>query len=339
MLETIWFILWGLLWAIFFTLDGFDFGIGSLLPVLGKSESDRRLMYRAMGPFWDGNQVWLITAGGVTFAAFPKTYAVMFSSLYSALLLVLFTLILRGVAIEFRNKVDSPAWRNIWDWGTFLGSILPALLFGVAFANIFKGIPINAEGVNQSGLFGLLNWYGLLGGVLFVLLFLVHGALWLASKTEGDLQDRAGAMVNKLWPALLVVAAAFLAASAVATKLWDNYFSVGPLFVLPLAAVGCLVMIKVKTAARSYLTAWGYSAGTIIFCTLFGVMGMFPDLLPSTLNPKWSLTAFNSSSSPLTLKIMLGVALVMVPVVIIYQYKVHRFFGGRISSEDAADHY
>lgn len=337
MLETTWFILWGVLWAVYFVLDGFDLGVGSLIPFLGRDENDRRQMYHSMGPFWDGNEVWLITAGGVTFAAFPGTYAVMFSALYSALMLLLFSLIIRGVSVEFRNQVDSEGWRKVWDIGTFLGSILPALLLGVAFANIFKGIPINAEGVNQGSLIGLLNWYGLLGGVLFVLLFLQHGALWLAFRTEGDLQSRAETTAAKLWNILLVVAVLFLAATAIATDLWNNYLASPVLFIIPLAAVACLLLTRVKTAAKAHLAAWSFSGGTILFCALFGVTGLYPRLLPSSLNPEWSMTAFNSSSSPLTLKIMLGVALVFVPIVIVYQFLVYKTFATKIVGTDVAD--
>src|SRR5512139_821611 len=149
MLETIWFALWGVLWAVYFVLDGFDLGLGSLMPVVAKDERDRRVVVNAMGPFWDGNEVWLITAGGVTFAAFPRVYAVMFSSLYTPLMLLLFALILRGISFEFRGKVDSPGWRALWDATLVIGSFLPALLLGVAFANIFKGLPLDAEGILQ----------------------------------------------------------------------------------------------------------------------------------------------------------------------------------------------
>ena len=334
MLETIWFVLWGVLWAVYFMLDGFDLGVGSLIPFLAENEAERKVMYRTMGPFWDGNEVWLVTAGGVTFAAFPGTYAVMFSALYSALMLVLFCLIIRGVSLEFRNQVDSPGWRILWDAGTTVCSFLPALLLGVAFANIFQGIPIDSQGVNQGSLLGLLNWYGLLGGALFVCLFLLHGVLWVAVRTEGDLHKRAGDLAARIWVVLLVVAVLFLAGTYIATGLYDNYLSSPLLFIIPLIAVASLFLVRVKIGAGAWLPAWGFSSLTIVCCTLFGVIGLYPALLPSSLNPAWSMTIRNSASSPLTLKIMLGVALVMVPIVIVYQFLVYKMFIGKVVLED-----
>ena len=334
MLETTWFILWGVLWAVYFTLDGFDLGLGTLTPFLAKDDRDRRIIYNSMGPFWNGNEVWLITAGGVTFAAFPGTYAVMFSSLYTPLMLILFALILRGVAFEFRGKEDMAAWRKTWDACLFIGSALPALLFGVAFGNIFQGIPIDADGVFQGNLFTLLNPYGLAGGVLFVLLFLHHGALWLAVKSQGDIHDRAGAFAAKVWLPLLIVAAAFLVWTAFATKLYDNYLDMPLLFIVPLLSVAGLLGARKFMADGSYWKAWFSSGLTILTCTLFGVIGLYPNLLPSSLDPKFSMTVFNSSSTTLTLQIMLGVALVMVPIVIIYQAWAYKFFSHKITQED-----
>ena len=186
--AVIWFILWGVLWTAYFILDGFDLGAGMLYPFLGKSEADRALIRRSVGPFWDGNEVWLLSAGGVTFAAFPAAYATLFSGLYTALMLLLFALILRGVSFEFRSKVESPAWKGLWDACHVAGSFLPALLLGVAFANLFAGLPLDQAHVNQGGLFDLLNPYGLAGGVLFVLIFCLHGAIWLGLRTQGELQ-------------------------------------------------------------------------------------------------------------------------------------------------------
>ncbi len=327
MLETIWFALWGILWAVYFVLDGFDFGIGALSPFIAKNEGEKRAIYNSMGPYWDGNEVWLITAGGVTFAAFPKTYAVMFSSLYSALLLILFCLIVRGVAMEYRFKFISQKWRRFWDALLWTGTFGPGLLFGVAFANLFRGILIDKAGVYHGTLLSLLNPYGLAGGILFTLIFTLHGSLWLAVKSGGDFGERAGRLAGRLWFALAAATVIFLGATYFSTRLYDNYFKAPYLFVIPLAAAGALVFIQVFAKKGEWLKAWFSSSVFIITVTLFGVVGMYPNLLISSLDPAASLTAFNSSSSPLTLEIMLGVALVFVPIVIGYQIWAYRFFG------------
>ena len=338
MLETIWFLLWGVLWAVYFALDGFDLGMGMLKPFLARNEFEKRVIYNAAGPFWDGNEVWLIAAGGVTFAAFPLAYAAMFSGLYTALMLLLFALIIRGVSFEFRSKIDSPGWKAFWDGCQTVGSFLPALLLGVAFANIFKGLPLDQNQIMHGGVIDLLNPYGLAGGVLFVLLFLVHGALWLTIKAEGDLRERAAATAAKLWPVLAGVIVLFLAYTFVATKLFDNYFLYPALFLILVLPVGGLVLTRVFLAARKFWLAWGASAVLIIGTTLFGVVGLFPALLPSSLNPAWSLTAtdagIKASSSPLTLAIMLGVALVFVPIVLGYQFWVYKTFSFPVTQED-----
>ena len=335
-LQTIWFFLWGLLWAVFFMTDGFDLGIGTLYPFLGKTDQDKRMMINALGPLWDGNEVWLITAGGVTFAAFPLVYSVMFSSLYSALMLILFALILRGVSFEFRGKVESRRWRKVWDICIFIGSFAPALLFGVAFANIFKGIPIDHNGIYQGTLFTLLNPYGLLGGVLFVLLFVTHGALWLSIKSDGDLHERSVSTAKKIWPVLVCVAVIFLIASRFATGLYDNYLKHPSYFIVILITVLALLSIRYFLAKKTYFKAWFASALTIVGATFFGVIGLFPNLFPSSLNPRYSLTANNASSSPLTLKIMLIVVILFIPVVIGYQIWAYHLFKGKVTQADLA---
>jgi cytochrome d ubiquinol oxidase subunit II len=314
--------------------DGFDFGIGTLHPFLGKTEQDKRLMINAMGPLWDGNEVWLLTAGGVTFAAFPLVYATMFSSLYTALMLILFALILRGVSFEFRSKIDHPAWRAIWDGCIFIGSLAPALLFGVAFANIFQGLPLDENHLFQGNLLTLLNPYGLAGGVLFVLLFLVHGALWLAARTEGDLHQRAVKTATILWPLELIVAVVFLVFSAIATPLYNNYLAQPLLFVVILLAVVGLVGIRFYLFKQHYFRAWFASALTIVSATFFGVIGLFPNMLPSSINPEFSLTALNASSSQLTLKIMLIVVLIFIPIVLAYQIWAYTMFKGKLTEAD-----
>jgi len=333
-LQSIWFFLWGLLWALYFMTDGFDLGIGTLYPILGKTDEDKNTMINAMGPLWDGNEVWLLTAGGVTFAAFPLVYAVMFSSLYTALMLILFALIIRGVSFEFRNKIDHPVWVKIWDSCIFIGSIAPAILFGVAFANIFKGIPIDGEGIYQGNLMTLLNPYGLLGGVLFLLLFVQHGANWIIIRSEGDLHDRAALMSKKIWPVLLAVAVIFLVASWFATPLYQNYLTSPILFVVILVTVAALLGIRFYLEKGNWFSAWFSSALTIVGATFFGVIGLFPNLFPSSINSEYSLSAYNASSSPLTLKIMLVVVILFIPLVLAYQVWTYHLFKGKVRPED-----
>jgi cytochrome d ubiquinol oxidase subunit II len=335
-LEFTWFILWGLLWAIYFITDGFDLGIGTLYPFLGKNDNDRRVMINSIGPLWDGNEVWLITAGGVTFAAFPLVYAVMFSSLYSALMLLLFALIVRGVAFEFRSKVDAPGWRKVWDCCIFVGSFLPALLIGVAFANIFRGLPIDAAGLYQGSLLTLLNPYGLLGGALFVLLFSIHGAIWLAIKSQKELHDRALAAANKVWPVLLAVMVLFLVAGIFTTRLYSNYLAHPALFIVIAATAAALLGIKLFLQQQALFKAWFASALTIMGAAAYGIIGLYPNMFPSTIDPEFSLTAHNASSSPLTLKIMLIVALIFVPIVLAYQAWSYKTFSGKMTEEELA---
>lgn len=331
MLETIWFLLWGVLWAVYFILDGYDMGIGTLLPVLGKTNRDRRVMLNAMGPFWDGNEVWLITAGGVTFAAFPKAYAVMFSGLYTPLMLLLIALIIRGVSLEFRHLVESDSWRKVWDWGVIIGSFLPALLLGVAFANIFMGLPLDAKGIFQGNLFTLLNSYGLAGGILFVCLFLMHGSLWLTIKTEGDLQQRAAGLARKLWPVLAVLIGAFVVLTIIFTKLLANYLANPLMLVLLALPVAALLVLRGMLGKENWWMAWGASAVLIAGLALFGVVGLYPALLPSSIDPAFSITISNAASSTLTLTIMLCVALVFVPIVALYQFWMYKTFSHKIT--------
>ena len=335
-LETVWFFLWGLLWAVFFMTDGFDFGVGSLYPFLGKTDEDKRIMINTLGPLWDGNEVWLITAGGVTFAAFPLLYAVMFSSLYTALMLILFALILRGVSFEFRSKVAHPGWTRVWDGCIFIGSLLPAVLFGVAFANIFRGLPIDQDGLLQGNLLTLLNPYGLLGGVLFLLFFLEHGALWLAIKTTGELQARAAKTALRIWPVEVAAAVAFLVASWFQTTLYANFMARPAFFAIIALTVAALLAIVFFLRRGAYFRAWFASALTIVGATFFGVVGLYPNMFPSSLDPAFSLTAHNAASSPLTLKIMLAVVVVFIPVVIAYQVWAYNLFKGKVTAADLA---
>jgi len=333
-LASIWFVLWGVLWAVYFILDGFDLGVGTLLPFLAKNETEKRVMYNATGPFWDGNEVWLISAGGVTFAAFPYAYAQMFSGLYTALMLLLFALILRGVSFEFRSKVEDERWKKIWDICHVAGSFLPALLLGVAFGNIFQGLPLDETGFSQAGLLGLLNPYGLAGGVLFVVIFTMHGALWLTIRATGDLRDRAEGVAVKLWPVQVILTVAFLVLTSLMTKLFHNYLVYPVLFLILALPVGGLVLMRTYLGAKKYWMAWGASCLYIGGTALFGVVGIFPNIIPSNPYPQNSLSIMNSASSPLTLQIMLGVALVFVPIVIGYQIWAYKTLATPVTDED-----
>ena len=283
MLETIWFVLWGVLWAMYFMLDGYDLGLGMLMPFLARDDRERRAIFNAQGPFWDANEVWLITAGGATFAAFPKTYAVMFSSLYTPLLLLLFALIFRGISFEMRSKEPSAWWRSTWDAAMTGGSFLAALLLGVAFANIFRGLPLDKDGILHGNLLTLLNPYGLLGGALFVLMFGVHGSLWLTIMAGGELRERGAGMAARLWPFLLAAAVAFLGMSAVVTDLYANIIRWPALAIFPLLAVAGLAGTRLFLARGNRWKAFSSSAATIAGAAAFGISGLYPRLLPSSL--------------------------------------------------------
>ncbi|BAI81078.1 cytochrome bd oxidase subunit II [Deferribacter desulfuricans SSM1] len=333
--QIIWFALWGLLWAVYFMLDGFDFGAGILHPFLGKSDEEKRMIINTLGPVWDGNEVWLITAGGATFAAFPTTYAYMFSYLYTPLLIILFALIFRGVAFEFRGKGKSEQWKKLWDVAIFAGSLIPTILFGVAFGNIFQGLPIDANGYHGS-LAYLLNPYGILTGLFFLLLFLEHGALWLAIKTTGELPIRAKSVAKKVWPLLVAVAVIFLIFSAFKTHLYDNYLKNLVWFIVPIIAVIALLAIFFFTE-KSPVKAFFASCITILAVVFTGIIGLYPNLIPSSIDPKYSLTAFNSSSSPYTLKIMTIVVIIFVPIVLLYQIWTYKIFKDPVTPEEIND--
>lgn len=334
-LGEIWFFLWALLWGIYFALDGYDFGIGMLLPVIGLgSQRERDTMHEVTGPFWDGNEVWLITAGGVTFAAFPLAYAVLFSSLYTPLMLLLLALIMRGVAAEFRQQWQNSAWQSFWDFSVAACGFLAALLLGVAFSNIFRGLPLDQNHVFQGNIFNLLHPYALLGGLLFVLMFLMHGAIYLAWRVSGDLEKKAALMAKLLWPAFVLCFLVYVVLTFFWVGLYRNYWEMPWLLIFPLACVaaflasGCC-LYRSGNMLKSFL----FSGAGIIFLALTGVMGMYPNLLPSRLDALGAVTLANGASTPKTLLIMLVVALVFVPIVILYQFWAHRKFSEKLNPE------
>jgi cytochrome bd ubiquinol oxidase subunit II len=326
-LAAFWFILIAVLWTGYFVLEGFDFGVGILLPVLSRDEAERRAMINAIGPVWDGNEVWLLTAGGATFAAFPLWYASLFSGFYLALLLILLALIVRGVAFEFRGKVHTAGWRSGWDLAICVSSVLPALLWGVAFANIVRGVPLNSGGVYTGNLLTLLNWYGLLGGLVTLSLFVLHGAIFTSLKTAGQISGRARSAAIKVAAAAVPVAALFLAVTqAKYGKAWTDVTA---------AAAAAALLGGVAAAARGR-EGWAF-AGTAVtlalaVATLFG--DLYPRVLPSSTSPAFSLTVTNAASGHYTLTVMTWVALIFTPFVLGYQGWTYWVFRKRLTRSD-----
>ena len=323
-LTTVWFILIAVLWIGYFCLEGFDFGVGMLLPVMARDDRERRLMINTIGPVWDGNEVWLLTAGGATFAAFPEWYATLFSGFYLPLLLILLALIVRGLAFEYRHQRPEASWHSWWDRAIIVGSYVPAFLWGVAFANIVRGVPIDETKDFTGTIFTLLNPFGLLGGVVTLLLFLTHGAMFLALKTDGDIRHRARALSVQLGLGAAVAAVLFLVWTQTMTgDAWSAVFFV----VAALALVAGIVM------ARAGREGWGF-VGTFVTIGL-AVAGLFvalfPDVMPSTTDAAYSLTTTNAAATHYTLTVMTWVAAIFTPLVLLYQAWTYWVFRQRIS--------
>ncbi|TCD47644.1 cytochrome d ubiquinol oxidase subunit II [Chlorobium sp. N1] len=328
-LQALWFILVAVLFTGFFFLEGFDFGVGILLPFMGKDDRERRAVINTIGPFWDGNEVWLVTAGGAMFAAFPHWYATLFSGFYPALLLMLAALIMRGVAFEFRSKHDRPSWRNFWDWSIFLGSALPALLWGVAMANFIRGVPVDASMNYAGGFWNLLNPYALACGLASLSIFTLHGAVFLTLKTTGEMRERAMATAKTLWTPAVLLSMLFMAYTYVETDLYQR-LGINP-GIVPVFSV--LALFSVRTLLRRNASGWAFAMTgvAIAFSTATIFMGLYPRVLVSSLNPEWSLTVQNASSSPYTLSIMTTVALIFVPLVLLYQGWSYWVFRQRVA--------
>jgi cytochrome bd ubiquinol oxidase subunit II len=327
-LADLWFLLIAVLWTGYFVLEGFDFGVGMLLPVLGRDEPRRRVLINTIGPVWDGNEVWLIVAGGATFAAFPEWYAALFSGFYLPLLIILLALIGRGVAFEYRGKVDSARWRRNWDVVIVLGSLVPALLWGVAFGNIVRGVKLSAAHLYVGSFFDLLNPYALLGGLTTLALFAFHGAVFVALKTTGAVRADAWRLAGRLGLIAVPVAAGFL--------LWTQ-LSRGDLASGVVALVAAGALVAALLAHRAGREGWAFlgTAVTIAAATAALFLALYPDVLPSTVDAANSLTVHNASSTPYTLKIMTWVAVAFTPIVLLYQGWTYWVFRKRIGVEHA----
>jgi cytochrome d ubiquinol oxidase subunit II len=330
-LNMIWFLLIAVLYIGFFVLEGFDFGVGMLLPFLGKKDEERRVIINTIGPHWDGNEVWLLTAGGATFAAFPNWYATLFSGFYLPLFLLLLALILRGVAFEFRSKDENPRWRQTWDWAAFGGSLVASLLLGVAFANLARGVPIDAEMNYVGGFFNLLNPYALVGGLVTILIFVLYGAVFLSLKTQGELLTKARATARRLWLPVVVLMLLFLVLTYLNTDILTK-LGVNP-GVIPLTGVGALLVAGYFIRREREGWAFAMLAVTIAFALVTLFMILYPRVMISSLNPEWSLTIDNAASSPYTLRLMTIVAGIFVPVVLVYQGWSYWVFRKRIENK------
>ncbi|MGP0102656.1 MAG: cytochrome d ubiquinol oxidase subunit II [Solirubrobacteraceae bacterium] len=331
-LQTLWFGLIGVLWIGYFVLEGFDFGVGMLLRVLARDQTDKRMIIHTIGPVWDGNEVWLLTAGGATFAAFPGWYASLFSGFYIALFLILAALIIRGVSFEFWGKEDSPRWRATWEWTAVVGSFLAALLWGVGWADIVHGVPMNAQHNVTASLWDLLHPYALLGGLTTLTLFLGHGAIFLSLRTKGDLRERARTLARRVSALAAALLAGFL--------IWTTIDQSSPggvkisALVLAVAAVLLAGAVPAVLAGDREGRAFALSAGAIalLFTSLF--VSLYPDALPSTTSHAYDLALTAASSTHYTQTVMTVVAIVFVPIVLVYQGWTYWVFRHRLGRDD-----
>jgi cytochrome d ubiquinol oxidase subunit II len=330
-LHDVWFVLIAVLWTGYFFLEGFDFGVGILTKLLARDEPERRVLINTIGPVWDGNEVWLLTAGGATFAAFPAWYATLFSGFYLPLLAILVCLIVRVLAFEYRGKRSDPQWKRNWEHAIFWTSLLPAFLWGVAFANIVHGVKINAAGDYAGNVLDLLNPYALLGGLVTLSLFTFHGTVFVALKTLGDIRTRARTLARTLGLVTAVLALAFLIWTQ--TSSGDGW-SLAAAVIAVVALLGALALNQLGREGWAFI----FSGLTIVAAVAMLFLALFPDVMPSSLDPAWSLTVSNASSSHYTLKVMTWVAGIMTPVVLVYQSWTYWVFRKRIGVRNIPAH-
>ncbi|MET9150768.1 cytochrome d ubiquinol oxidase subunit II [Streptomyces griseoflavus] len=329
-LHNVWFVLIAVLWIGYFFLEGFDFGVGILTRLLARDRAEKRVLINTIGPVWDGNEVWLLTAGGATFAAFPEWYATLFSGFYLPLLLILVCLIVRGVAFEYRAKRPEENWQRNWETAIFWTSLLPAFLWGVAFGNIVRGVKIDADFEYVGTVGDLLNPYAVLGGLVTLTLFTFHGAVFTALKTVGEIRERARTLAQRVGLVTAVLALVFL--------LWTQADKGDGASLVALAvAVGSLVAALLTNRAGREGWSFALSGVTIVAAVAMLFLTLFPNVMPSTLDPDWSLTVTNASSGPYTLKIMTWLAVIATPMVMAYQGWTYWVFRKRIGTQHIAD--
>jgi cytochrome d ubiquinol oxidase subunit II len=329
-LNSIWFWLLAVLIIGYAILDGFDFGVG-VLSLFGRDEKERRIHFNAIGPVWDGNEVWLLTGGGALFAAFPIVYATVFSGFYLALMLLLIALIFRAVSFEFRNKVESLGWRRAWDFAFGFGSLLPAVLFGIAVGNILRGVPIDASGNFLGTFLSLLNPYSIGVGLLSLVLFTMHGSIYLATKSDGELRGRCRQWASHLWMNYVILYVIITVWTRLASPfLFEKSMSSPFFYIFMIVLLGAIVYLPVLLKAGKFNRAFFTSSLAIAMMLGQMALSLYPLLVPSSIDLHYSLTIYNASSSPLTLQTMLVIALIGVPIVIAYSIFIHYVFRGKV---------
>ncbi|MDI9396093.1 MAG: cytochrome d ubiquinol oxidase subunit II [Euryarchaeota archaeon] len=339
MLAVIWFFLWCVIWGIYFMVDSFSLGAGLLVPFIARNKAQRMQIQEAVGPFWGGNEVWLILAAGGTFAAFPLVFSKMFTFLYLPMMLLLFGLIARGISVEYLHKDDNPQIQKALMWSWFAGSLLTSLVLGVAFANFFKGLEIVSGRVYEGTVLGLFSPYALLGGVLFVLMNISSGALWINVKTEGAVAAKAGNLAKKSTFIVLLLALVYLAYSFVGIEGFTSNYSATPaLYLLPAIAVVGAVLAVFFAKKDRWFPAFCSNLIAFLFVVQSGLASIYPYMLKSSVSPEYGIDIFEAASSHMTLSVMLGGALVFVPIVIIYQLWAYTLFKEKIKEGEQVDY-
>ena len=331
-LALVWFILLAVLWTGYLVLEGFDFGVGMLMPIVGRNNTERRVALNTIGPVWDGNEVWLLTAGGATFAAFPEWYATMFSGFYLPLLLILVALIIRAVAIEYRGKINSEVWRRRWDRAIITSAWVPSILWGVAFANLVRGVNLDENHQYSGNFFDLLNPFALLGGVVTLLLFLSHGSIFLALKTDGIVRERAEKLAKQFGLFAIVAAGAWAVWGQLAYS--RNAWTWGAVGVAAVSLIATWYLV----GAKKFGLAFAFNAVAIAAAVVFIFGALYPNVMPAINDPANSLTIYNASSTDYTLKVMTIVAAIFTPIVLAYQAWSYWVFRKRLHVDHIPEH-
>lgn len=335
-LNQLWFLLIAVLFVGFFVLEGFDFGVGTVAKFLGKDDVERRVYISAIGPYWDANEVWLITAGGAMFAAFPHWYATMFSGFYIPLVFMLIVLILRGVGFEFRGQLENMKWRKTWDWSIFVGSAIPPILWGVVLANFMIGMPIDADMEMQSGFLFFLNPFALLGGIMFLSLTTTHGLQFLTLRTTGELQERARKVGKAIAPVTLVLVLGFALWAMIKTDIFVYHGTAW--IILPILAWIALLLSTIFNVRKQDKIAFTLTSVTIILLISSVFIGMYPRVLISSIADANSLTIYDAASGAYTLKLMTYFSLTLLPFVLGYTAWSYYVFRKRVSKDDEMEY-